>query len=96
MLSAAAEVVRRGLARITLLGEPGEVAAAANRFNADISGCAVVDPGGEALLGRCAQELAAARKDKGMSEALARDLLGDFNYMATSGLKIATLLLLFD
>ena len=43
MLAAAAEVVKKGLARVTLLGKPAEVAAAAEMFGVDVSGCAVLD-----------------------------------------------------
>lgn len=43
VLAAASEVVKKGLARVTLLGKPAEVAAAAEKFRVDISGCSVLD-----------------------------------------------------
>lgn len=43
VLAAAAEVVKKGLARVTLLGRPAEVQATAEKFNIDISGCDVLD-----------------------------------------------------
>jgi BioD-like phosphotransacetylase family protein len=43
VLAAAAEIVKKGLARITLLGKPAEVQAAADKFNIDVSGCSVLD-----------------------------------------------------
>ena len=43
VLAAASEVVKKGLARVTLLGKPAEVATAAEKFRVDISGCSVLD-----------------------------------------------------
>lgn len=43
VLAAAAEVIKKGLARVTLLGKPAEVQATAEKFNIDISGCDVLD-----------------------------------------------------
>jgi phosphotransacetylase len=44
VLKAASEVTLRGLAKITLLGDPVAVTAEAKKLNADISNCRVVDP----------------------------------------------------
>jgi phosphotransacetylase len=44
VLKAASEVTLRGLAKITLLGDPATVAAEAKKMGADISHCKVVDP----------------------------------------------------
>lgn len=43
VLAAASEIVKKGLARITLLGRPAEVAANADKHGIDISGCEVLD-----------------------------------------------------
>ena len=43
VLVAAAEVVRKGLARITLLGNPETVQAEAAKLGVDVSGCQIVD-----------------------------------------------------
>jgi phosphotransacetylase len=52
VLKAASEVTLRGLAKITLLGDPANVAAEAKKLGADISNCRVVDPKVGGLL-RC-------------------------------------------
>lgn len=44
VLAAAADVAQRGLARITLLGEPGTIQAEAAKLGLDLSSCAIVDP----------------------------------------------------
>ena len=44
ILEAAAEVTHEGLARVTLLGKPGAIAAEAKRLGLDISLCQVIDP----------------------------------------------------
>ena len=44
MLQAAAEVTQRGLAKITLLGDPEEVRLEAEKLGIDISLCNVVKP----------------------------------------------------
>ncbi len=43
MLAAAAEVVSKGLARVTLLGKEDDVLAAADKFGIDVSGCDILD-----------------------------------------------------
>lgn len=43
VLIAAAEVVRKGLAKITLLGNPETIQAQAAKLGVDISGCQIVD-----------------------------------------------------
>jgi phosphotransacetylase len=44
VLKAASEVTLRGLAKITLLGDPVAVTAEAKKLGADISNCRVLDP----------------------------------------------------
>lgn len=44
VLTAAAEVTARGLARITLLGDPVTVRAEAAKLGVDISACRIIDP----------------------------------------------------
>jgi phosphotransacetylase len=44
VLAAAAEATARGLARVTLLGDPAAVHAEASKLGLDVSRCAVVDP----------------------------------------------------
>lgn len=44
VIKAASEVTAKGYAKITLLGDPQQVAAEAKKLGADISGCTIVDP----------------------------------------------------
>jgi phosphotransacetylase len=44
VIKAASDVVSRGLAKITLLGNPVSVAAEAKRLGTDISQCQIIDP----------------------------------------------------
>lgn len=43
VLTAAAEIVRKGLARVTLLGDPDTVSQDADRLGLDLSGVNVID-----------------------------------------------------
>ncbi|KAL6776612.1 PAT1 [Auxenochlorella protothecoides x Auxenochlorella symbiontica] len=83
VLSAAAEVAARGIARVTLLGEPGEVAAAAARFNVDVSRCEVEDHRSSTRLDAYADFLVEARKKKALTKAAALDQLTDINMFGT-------------
>lgn len=44
VIKAASEVTAKGYAKVTLLGDPQQVAAEAKKLGADISGCTIVDP----------------------------------------------------
>ncbi|KAI3427945.1 hypothetical protein D9Q98_006335 [Chlorella vulgaris] len=85
VLAAAAEIVKKGLARITLLGKPSEVEACATKFNVDISGCDVLDflDTSNPLLERYVGELMEARKEKQLGRDGALDLLADLNMFGT-------------
>ncbi len=67
VLKAAEDVTRRGIARITLLGEPEAVHAQAKLFNVDISQCEVVDPIKSPAFDRYAAAVCEARKSKNMT-----------------------------
>lgn len=43
VLTAAAEIVRKGLAKVTLLGDPDTVSQDADRLGLDLSGVQVID-----------------------------------------------------
>ncbi|KAK2078569.1 hypothetical protein QBZ16_003409 [Prototheca wickerhamii] len=83
VLTAAAEVAAKGLARVTLLGNPEEVASAARRFNVDISKCDVIDYKHSPALDRYADWLVEKRKAKGLTKEGALDQLQDLNMYAT-------------
>ncbi|KAF6251911.1 phosphate acetyltransferase [Scenedesmus sp. NREL 46B-D3] len=73
VLKAASEVTLRGLARITLLGDPVTVAAEAKKLGADISNCRVVDPKTYPAVDKYVEQLLEARKGKNMTPEAAHD-----------------------
>lgn len=73
IIKAAQEVTQRGLAKITLLGDPDAVAAEAKKLGADISGCRVVDPKAYASLEKYVDALLEARKGKNLTREAAQD-----------------------
>lgn len=83
VLAAAAEVVSKRLARITLLGKEEEVRASAERFGIDISGCEILDITSGPTLERYAGMLVEARRKKGLTLEQARDQMTDINMFAT-------------
>lgn len=64
VLRAAEDVTRRGIARITLLGNPAQVSAQAKLLNVDISGCEVVDHINSPAFDRYVAAVCEARKSK--------------------------------
>ncbi|MFN8076612.1 MAG: phosphate acetyltransferase [Kineosporiaceae bacterium] len=83
VLRAAGHVLRRGIADVILLGEPGEVSRAADRAGADITGATVLDPHEEGLRARLAAEYLRQRAHKGVTEEIARDRVVDVSYAGT-------------
>jgi phosphate acetyltransferase len=80
VLLAAAEALRREIADIALLGDPGEVAKAAALAGADIAAATVLDPHEEGLRQKLAEAYVAARAHKGATLDLARDVVVDVSY----------------
>eukprot|EP00897_Mesotaenium_endlicherianum_P010634 jgi/Mesen1/959/ME000012S00514 len=84
-LQAAAELMRRSLCHVTLLGKREKVLLAAKQLHVDLCGAAVVDPAESPHLERYAQLLHDLRKHKGMTMEQARDMmLQDVNYYGTA------------
>jgi phosphate acetyltransferase len=83
VLAAASEATSRGIARITLLGSPDEVTAAARKFNVDISKCNILDFMSCPQREHYAIALGAARAEKGVTYDQALDLLTDMNMFGT-------------
>jgi phosphate acetyltransferase len=83
VLRAADTVLRRGIAELTLLGDPDRVHATATRIGADISAAHVVDPQASEWRDRFAQEYAERRAHRGVTLELAHDQVADVSYFGT-------------
>ncbi len=83
ILRAADTVLRRGIADLTLLGSPAEVAAAADRVGVDIGAAQIVDPRESELRGRFAHEYARLRAHRGVTQEAAWDQVADVSYFGT-------------
>ena len=83
ILKAAAHVLRRGMCRITLLGDPREIADKAAELGVDVSGAAVIDPASSELLPRFASEYVELRKHKLVPYDQALDHCTDVSYFGT-------------
>jgi phosphate acetyltransferase len=83
VLEAAAILMRRGVADLTLLGEETKVRARASALGLDLDGVAVVSPQDPELVERFAVAYAEARAHKGMTLERAREVVTDVSYFAT-------------
>ncbi len=83
ILEAAAILLRRGVARLTLLGDENAVRARASKLDLDLDQAAVVSPTDPDLVERFAVAYAEARKHKGMTVEVARGVVTDVSYFGT-------------
>jgi len=83
IVRAAAEVLRIGGAKLTLLGDPAAVRRVAEAEGVDISGADVVDPVTDPLRERFADEYAELRAKKGITREQAHDRVADVSYFGT-------------
>lgn len=83
ILRAADILLRRGVAALTLLGDPAVIAAKARDLGLDISDASVIDPASSPLLERFAPIYAELRAHKGVTLDLARDVVRDVSYFGT-------------
>jgi phosphate acetyltransferase len=83
VLEAAAILMRRGVADLTLLGEETTVRARASALALDLDGVAVVSPRDPELVERFAAAYAEARAHKGMTLERAREAVTDISYFGT-------------
>jgi phosphate acetyltransferase len=83
ILRAAEALLRRGVARLTLLGDPIAISAKAAGLGVDISAARIVSPDDEALGDRFATEYHRLRRHRGVDLDRARDLVKDVSYFGT-------------
>lgn len=83
ILSAASQILRRGLADITLLGEEAAIVQAASEIGVDISEAKIISPVHDDLRHRCADAYAKARAHKGVTADQAWDVVTDVSYFGT-------------
>ena len=83
ILEAASILLRRGVARLTLLGEETSVRHRAALLGFDISDATIVSPHDADLVERFATEYAKARAHRGMTVERAREVVTDVSYFGT-------------
>jgi phosphate acetyltransferase len=89
ILRAADALLRRGVAQLTLLGDPIAISAKAAALGVDISAARIVSPDDdEVLRERFAQEYHRLRKHRGVDLDQARDVVRDGSYFGTMMVKL--------
>ncbi|GAA4673963.1 phosphate acetyltransferase [Phytohabitans rumicis] len=83
ILRAADVLLRRGVADLTLLGDPGDIARKARDLGLDVEAARVVDPATSPWLEEFAATYADLRRHKGVTLDLARDVVRDVSYFGT-------------
>ncbi|MFI2661145.1 phosphate acetyltransferase [Micromonospora carbonacea] len=83
ILRAAEILLRRGVADLTLLGRPDDIARRTRELGVDITGAAVVDPATSPWRDEFAEAYAKLRAHRGMTAELAHDIVAQPNYFGT-------------
>lgn len=83
ILQAAAQILDLRVARLTLLGEPGAVRAAAEAAGVDVAGAEIVDPQTSPLAEEFAETYAELRKARGVTLDQARERMLEVSYFGT-------------
>jgi phosphate acetyltransferase len=83
VLRAAATVLRRGMADLTLLGNEAEIRGVATDLGVDISDAQVIDPATTDLRDSFAEEYHQLRQHKGVTFDSALDIISDVSYFGT-------------
>src|SRR6185437_9507821 len=81
----AARLSAQQLVTLTLLGKPGDIAAAAKRLGIsfDAARVRIIDPANSANYADYVQTLYELRKEKNLTQEMARDLMTDVSYFGT-------------
>ncbi|TGY36787.1 phosphate acetyltransferase [Microbacterium laevaniformans] len=83
VLRAAATVLARGIAELTILGDEAEVRGRAVELGLDLSAAQVLSPFDPQIVHRFAEEYAELRKHKGITYEKAADTITDVSYFGT-------------
>ncbi|HMS76165.1 phosphate acetyltransferase [Gordonia sp. (in: high G+C Gram-positive bacteria)] len=83
ILRAAGILVRRNVARLTVLGDPVLVRARADELGIDFDGIDIINPLDSELVDEFADAYHQLRKHKGIDEEAARDIVRDVSYFGT-------------
>ena len=76
-VQAAQQIAEQGLAKVTLLGKPDAVSAAAEKFNVDLSKVEIVDPEQSPDFGAFVEQFYEMRKEKGVTMEKAAAMMKD-------------------
>jgi phosphate acetyltransferase len=88
MLSAAQKIQEQGLAKIIILGNPGEVAAAAAARGVNLTGVEVLEPAASPKLESYVDALVELRKSKGLTRVEAKGLLTAKDNLYYAGMMV--------
>ena len=83
ILHATEIILRRKIARITLLGKKEEIMQQSSRMGIDLSGVDILDPADAQLQERFSRRFYEMRKAKGLTLKVAQDAMTHVNYFAT-------------
>ncbi|GED96613.1 phosphate acetyltransferase [Gordonia crocea] len=83
ILRAAAALTARGVAQLTLLGDPAKVEAQCSELGIELAGVDIINPLDSELTEKFAVQYAELRKHKNVAMDRARDLMRDVSYFGT-------------
>jgi phosphate acetyltransferase len=83
ILRAAEILLRRGVAEITLLGDPAELRELEGLLGLDLAGAEIIDPQNSELRSEFATLYAELRSHKGVTLEMANDIMTDVSYFGT-------------
>lgn len=83
ILMAGAEILRRGAAEITILGDPDHIRQRAEDLHIDLNQASLLSPTDPELVEKFAVEYARLRAHKGMTVEKAREIVTDVSYFGT-------------
>ncbi|MBQ7678644.1 MAG: phosphate acetyltransferase [Butyrivibrio sp.] len=74
-IRATAQILKEGLAKLILLGDPDQIRSDADKYGVDVSGATVINPADDPQFDTYADSFYELRKAKGMTQEQAREIL---------------------